>query len=505
MDFNKALETARQIAVDHVGELDTDIVLVRDLFGRIRALLDHLPKGKKEKDATKSFAKALSSGLGNYGYPQRDTLIYRSNLEGLCLPEEYQASVLATQDGHEIRLHDRLLTGSEWHAEPMREPQRPKRFTFFSIKGGVGRSTTAIILARHLARLGKRVLIVDLDLESPGVGSSLLPEEQLPEYGVVDWFVEDALGNAAAIRDQMVASSRLADDLPGEILVAPSYGRRTGDYLPKLGRCYLERGPNGPEQWTHRLQRLIELHEASHQPDIVLLDSRTGLHDSSAALVLAMGAQTLLFAVESRQTWKVYGFLFGHWRQHPSVRDLRDKLWIVAGMVPETDRESYLDKLTEHSWNLFMENLYDEAPPDTEDVPTEGFTFDLKEEAAPHTPRPVFWHRGLQTFDPSSSLDVQMADAAYGAFLTWFDQAFLPEDELRGHRTIHSRRRSEGRFSMPCRPIPRCTVALRSRASPICPPRTQRRSGPTRCWSKACEVRARASGGRHCSRRIIGS
>jgi MinD-like ATPase involved in chromosome partitioning or flagellar assembly len=41
--------------------------------------------------------------------------------------------------------------------------------TFYSYKGGVGRTMALANLAIILARLGRKVLIVDLDLEAPGL------------------------------------------------------------------------------------------------------------------------------------------------------------------------------------------------------------------------------------------------------------------------------------------------------------------------------------------------
>ncbi|MBK9647584.1 MAG: P-loop NTPase [Deltaproteobacteria bacterium] len=47
----------------------------------------------------------------------------------------------------------------------------PAVVAFYSFKGGVGRSTLVGIMAWQLARLGKRVVCVDLDVEAPGLGS----------------------------------------------------------------------------------------------------------------------------------------------------------------------------------------------------------------------------------------------------------------------------------------------------------------------------------------------
>ena len=44
-----------------------------------------------------------------------------------------------------------------------------KTITFYSYKGGVGRSLTLSNIAMRLADLGKKVCIIDFDLEAPGL------------------------------------------------------------------------------------------------------------------------------------------------------------------------------------------------------------------------------------------------------------------------------------------------------------------------------------------------
>ncbi len=49
------------------------------------------------------------------------------------------------------------------------DQQRGYVYTFYSYKGGVGRSMALANVAALLARWGKKVLIVDWDLEAPGI------------------------------------------------------------------------------------------------------------------------------------------------------------------------------------------------------------------------------------------------------------------------------------------------------------------------------------------------
>lgn len=416
MLFNDALRRAAEIALRHLADPVRPVVLVRDLFGKIRVVLPADAEPRAE-----ALGRELSEALGPYAYESGSTFLRESDLRDAATDAR---EVLRDDRGAQVQVVDRLLIGTEWSAHPSDEAQHPKRFTLYSMKGGVGRSTTAVVLARHLAQQGKRVLIFDLDLESPGIGATLLGEA-LPAFGIVDWFVEDVLGQGEQLLERMVRESTLSAG-PGTILVVPAYGADTGDYLAKLGRAYLERGPDGRESWPSRVKRLVRALEAQVQPDVVLLDSRTGLHDTSAALVLAMGANTLMFAVDAPQTWRDYRFLFEHWTGHPDLAAFYDKLWMVGAMVPETDRREYLDGASDRSWSLFAETLY--GAPQVSAIP--GFTMPVAEdESARHYPRPIFWSRALMAFDPLASWTQESVSASYSLFLKWFDRTLLGEPE----------------------------------------------------------------------------
>jgi tetratricopeptide (TPR) repeat protein len=55
----------------------------------------------------------------------------------------------------------------------------PYIFTFYSFKGGVGRSLALLNVAYTLAGRGRHVLVVDMDLEAPGISSFLLGQKEL--------------------------------------------------------------------------------------------------------------------------------------------------------------------------------------------------------------------------------------------------------------------------------------------------------------------------------------
>lgn len=428
--FEEALKKATEVAIKNPFSRLKELMYVRDLRGRIRLLLPgQLDDYKNEREALQSIAESLSKELGAYGYAPDQSILFAGDL---MIGEEILASpdrrVIREGNGIKICILDRQITGLDWIRKPLRRTTTNQRVTFYGVKGGVGRSTALIIWAWNLAKKGKKVIIFDLDLESPGVSTSLLPEENLPDYGIVDWFVEDGVGQGNLIQKEMVGISPISQGLIGDLWIVPAYGRKTGDYLPKLARTYAESSESG-DSWGDRLQFLVEQIEVSYSPDIVILDSRAGIHDIAAVSVTRMDADTLLFAVDSPQTWKAYSFLFENFNKSPSLKELRNRFRIVASMVPEVGRKQYLTGFTQNAWDLFRDYLYEETDYEDRDF----FSFDLKDEDAPHHPLPIFWHRALQEFNPIASeygMDEKTVDEAMKECIAILDRLYDNEKEV---------------------------------------------------------------------------
>jgi hypothetical protein len=156
-----------------------------------------------------------------------------------------------------------------------------------------------------------------------------------------------------------------------------------------------KRGPDhSKEPWQIRLNRLLGELEMRYKPDVVLIDSRAGIDEVSSACITSLGAELiLLFAVDSEQTWSGYDILFKHWLRNNTVQNIRDRLQIVAALVPETRSQEYVEGLCEHAWDLFTNKLYDTVPPG--DPSAEYFNYDKSDGEAPHYPWRVLWNRGF--------------------------------------------------------------------------------------------------------------
>ncbi|MDR0894122.1 MAG: AAA family ATPase [Prevotellaceae bacterium] len=294
----------------------------------------------------------------------------------------------------QVMVVDRTLFESDANKRTDTVATSVPRIVFYSIKGGVGRSTALSAAAWSFAEMGKRVLVLDMDLESPGITSSLLSTERMPMYGIADWLVEDLTDNGNAVIDNIMSLSDLS--INGEIWVAPAHGKNVGEYVEKLGRAWMPKVASFEQRtpWYERLNLLIaDLEERIH-PDVLLIDSRAGIDEISIACLTCLQADTLLlFAMDSAQTWNGYQILFDYWRQHSMASDIREHLQVVGALIPETGRTEYLSNLWEHSWKLFAEKLYDEIPSGANDA--DAFNFDISDSSAPHAPWLINWNRGF--------------------------------------------------------------------------------------------------------------
>ena len=62
----------------------------------------------------------------------------------------------------------------------------PQIFTFYSFKGGVGRSMAVLNVAYALVAKGRNVLVLDMDLEAPGLSGFLCRRSEIGAFARCD-------------------------------------------------------------------------------------------------------------------------------------------------------------------------------------------------------------------------------------------------------------------------------------------------------------------------------
>jgi len=271
----------------------------------------------------------------------------------------------------------------------------PPVIAFYSFKGGVGRTTALASFAVLRARLGERVAVLDLDLDAPGVGLLLSPNDlaEPARWGVVDYLMEAPLAGQVELRDYYHVCAREAVTGPGEIFVFPA-GRLNRNYLGALARLDLEPPRSNAK---HPILRLLEQAREELHPDWILLDCRAGLSEASGFALSGLAHLTVLFGTTSEQSWIGLGLVvdrLGAERIRRSKAQL--ECLVVQAMVPEDLERGQIAKqgFAERCATEFENRYFAEDPSDPEED-NYWYVRDMDDDDAPHVPVALSYRAGL--------------------------------------------------------------------------------------------------------------
>ncbi|MEO8616312.1 MAG: tetratricopeptide repeat protein [Luteolibacter sp.] len=181
--------------------------------------------------------------------------------------------------------------------------------TFYSYKGGVGRSMALANVAASLASSGRRVMMIDFDLEAPGLDS--FEEFGIPQgkVGVVEYVCHYLRsGQIARIEDHVheIRPLDLSDPdepkpqpLEGKLWLMTS-GAKNDSYNEKrlsINWADLYENHSGGDFFDNFKAEI----EETYRPDYVLVDSRTGLTDVGGVCTLHLpDLVVLLFSLNEQ-------------------------------------------------------------------------------------------------------------------------------------------------------------------------------------------------------------
>lgn len=241
--------------------------------------------------------------------------------------------------------------------------------TFYSYKGGVGRTMALANVATDLVRRGRRVLLVDFDLEAPGLDTFRQFKSHRPTPGLVE-YVSDYLTmhespDVAAYVYEVFLPERTTDQAPkndgeratvdgikgigvpeesrpkGRLWIMPA-GRRDASYsslLQTIDWPSLYQEHDGylmfedlKEQWKETLN-----------PDYVLIDSRTGHTDVAGICTRQLpNAVVLLFFPNDQNLRGLEGIVKDIREEAEVPRKKNVILHFVMSNVPDLDDEDHI-------------------------------------------------------------------------------------------------------------------------------------------------------------------
>jgi MinD-like ATPase involved in chromosome partitioning or flagellar assembly len=176
--------------------------------------------------------------------------------------------------------------------------------TFYSYKGGVGRTLALANIAIYLSRFGQNVCIIDFDLEAPGMHYKLPQLFSSPiKKGLVDYIYEfTSTGNIPASVDKFLLKAENIPDNQGDIRLIPAGNVLSAEYWQNLASIdwhalfYKEGGEGIPF--------FLELKEKIYKelkPDFLLIDSRTGITEMSGICTSVLPDKVVFLIINNRE------------------------------------------------------------------------------------------------------------------------------------------------------------------------------------------------------------
>ncbi|MCL2926941.1 MAG: AAA family ATPase [Trichodesmium sp. MAG_R01] len=400
--FDKVQECFEESSIKDQLE---SITIIRDVQGKIRLFLEPL-ENNNLKDIILNqnhLEERLENKLGAYyGHdiwlPQGEKDGYK-NLIDVIRSERVSAE---WDDESQPRWYvlerhvakqawtNKKETEAPWPQKVVDEGHKPAIVSFFSFKGGVGRTTTLVATALTLARHGHRVAVVDLDLESPGISTFFFPDTEESPPGIIDYLLEKNIqGENWKLKDhlQLVNDPELLGDAEKSLPIL-SAGNVDNNYLEKLARldCQNLLNVNNPleKTWSDMFK---ELNEAAGKLDFILLDTRTGFHDLGGLAIAELSHAAVIFGTQSRQSWAGLTHVIRRLAKPSAPYPL--PLLLIHALAPGIGvpgREKDLRKFREQAYSVFQHHYYSSS----KDVPNSS------EQEASFYPIVIDWQSELR-------------------------------------------------------------------------------------------------------------
>jgi cellulose biosynthesis protein BcsQ len=376
--FGKVQECFREPNIAELKQKLESITIIRDTKGKINLFLEPF-EGQRlsyEDPLITSLGELLSSQLDKYygqdiWFPEKDSDPYQALIQ---VVEEERVEAEWNNENHPkwyvLERHiakqswtNNNLGSPPWSGELVDQRYKPAIISFFSFKGGLGRTTSLVATALILARNGHRVAMIDLDLEAPGLATifNIEPDEN---EGVIDYLLEYQI-----YENRTMLPVKTITWLGGEPLQLLPAGKIDNNYLEKLARLDFQNFANSGVQ--KNIQEMLEKLEREARPlDFILIDARAGFHDIGGLVISTFSHGAVVFGSQSRQSWAGLTSVI----QHIGKINRNDEplpLILVHSLAPSLgiqNREQVLEDFRDRAYSVFQENYYSSE----EDVPNQN-------------------------------------------------------------------------------------------------------------------------------------
>lgn len=179
--------------------------------------------------------------------------------------------------------------------------------TFYSYKGGVGRSLAVANVAKYLARFGQKVFAADFDFEAPGLHYKFGlqgPSDPVGiKRGLVDYIHAFAVGDG--VPDQFshyVVEIEQYAESGGSIVLLPAGATPSAEYWRKLSQinwhdCFYAEGAQGIPFFLELKEEI----EGVFSPDFLLLDSPSGITEIGGIATTLLADKVVCLLLRNRE------------------------------------------------------------------------------------------------------------------------------------------------------------------------------------------------------------
>lgn len=413
--YNEVLDKTIEIVRGFVAEdKELEVYIIQDVYGKINIYLNQ-GNNKISDQVEGTLKENIDHWLGYCGDYAEEYFI-RTQIQ------EWKKESKPYCPG--IWVFEKYLTNAYWDGKQRVDKMlelSSKLVSFYSFKGGVGRTTTMAMTAVSLAKKGKKVVILDFDLEAPGV-ASLFPEEAMSRYGLLDFLLESSVyGTEANVDEYMypVGEYCHVNQMGGEIYVVPAIGSAIKDDADAYRKSLMRFDLDVPlyEEEVTPIDILLAKIDEFVRPDYIFIDTRSGIHQIGGITLSRYSDLAVLFFYGSKQN------IQGMKTTIPILKTENTPFVLLNVKVPENAELADMEK------KIYLEGAYDAFRICNEEYKDELIAID--DETAEHYPIDISYHAGLEVIQNTDQLIkvCNEQEPQIKRIVTAIEDVLLPEKE----------------------------------------------------------------------------
>ena len=420
---NEVLDKVIEIAVKFTSKYNSlELYIVQNVYGKIIVYID-TPQKELVPVLEKELAGAIDVWL-NTCEAIEENIFAQTEIE------------MWKQESDPVRervwVFEKYITNVYWDAKKRKMSKCPlsgKLVSFYSFKGGVGRTTAMMMAAIGVARRGKKVVLLDFDLEAPGV-SCFFPEESLSQYGILDFFVE-----SNAYLEEMNIDEYLypvgeyfhINQYGGEIYILPAVGTAAQNDIESYRKNLMRFDMDVPvyEEEKTPIDMLLSKIDSFLKPDYIFIDTRSGIHQIGGITLTRYSDLALLFFYGSRQN------IEGMRMTLPILKSSGTPFLLINNKVPVNESLAQIEK------KMYIEGAYHALSKCDREY--QENTILLDDETAEHYPIHITYNAGLEVVSSTEQLlkGYEEQEAEYGRIVNVIEDT-LQNDIIEAAGTMNA-------------------------------------------------------------------